>query len=191
MYIEPTTRFKKSTSPNFLRNRGSKNYFLWDPPIVMSLIGYTDKAMFEFFKEERCLFIEGSILSSEAVVLYRTEVTWVELMKPWLKCALNAECISPKGAVFSGCFEIRHPRTTGCHRYDMSAASIILNRGVQYTIEREKMVSLRLTYSSDEEIKYFPEQPWTYRQIILLILTPVALIIMYKQLFRRRRLCRL
>ncbi|CAL1536647.1 unnamed protein product [Lymnaea stagnalis] len=190
-YVEPTTRFKNPSSANFLRMRGSKNYFLWDSPIFKSLIAYTDKEMFEYFGESRCAFRESSLLLPEALALYRTEATWNKLMKPWLKCALNENCISPKNAVYSGCFEMRHPHTTGCHRYDMSALSIILNRGVQYTVGTEKMVSFRITYTDAEEVPYFSEQPWTNQQICVLICTPIIVLVFYKYFCKRRRLCRI
>lgn len=188
LYIEPTTRFKSSSSPNYLRMRGSKNYFVWDPIAYTSLIAYTDKGMFDYFNENRCAFLECSLVTSEAIAVYRTEVAWTELMRPWLLCALNVNCISPKYAKYSGCFEIRHPRTTGCHRYDMSALSVILNRGVQYTIDSEKMMSFRLTYSDPVDVTYFPEQPWTYTYLFLL-LAPVLFVVIYKYFFKRRRLC--
>ncbi|XP_055863565.1 uncharacterized protein LOC106071276 [Biomphalaria glabrata] len=190
VYIEATTRFKTDLSLNFLKRRGSKGYFLWDLPIYTSLVSYTATGMFEFLDEQRCTFLDTSILSSEAIVLYRTEKTWRELMKPWLKCALNEDCIAPQYATYSGCFELRHPHTTGCHRYDMSALSIILNRGVQYTVRSGKMISFRLTYKDETITLYFPEQPWTYAEICLLILSPFLLFILYKFLFKRRR-CKL
>lgn len=190
MYMEPMTRFKTGNSPNHLRIRGTKNYFLWDSIKFVSLIAYTEAGMFSYFNESRCAFMDSSLLNSEAMVFFRTKTTWDELMKPWLKCALTPECISPPYSRYSGCIELREPKTTGCHRFDMSALSIILNRGVQYTIDRENMVSFRLTYSEAANVHFFPEQPWTYTHIFLLIVAPFVLIFLvkkYKYLCRRRR----
>ncbi|RUS70206.1 hypothetical protein EGW08_022032 [Elysia chlorotica] len=188
MYIEPTTRFKSPSSPNYLRLRGSRNYFLWDPLVFQPVVAYTEKDMFEFFQEKRCTFKDCSMLTAEAIALYRTEATWTEIMRPWLKCALNVDCIAPKYAMYSKCFHMRQPRTTGCHRYDMSALSIIINRAVQYTIDSEKMVSFRLTYTEETEKFSFPEQPWTYNQILMLVMTPVLLVMLYKFCRQRKNL---
>lgn len=190
LYVDPTTRFKSPSSLNYLLMRGLKNYFLWDPIIYTSLVAYTDRGMFEYFNESRCTFKDCSLLSSEAIAVYRTEASWAELMKPWLVCALNKECIAPPYARYSGCIEIRHPRTTGCHRYDMSALSIILNRAVQYTIDSQQMVSARLTYTDIEEVTYFPEQPWTYTELFLLSLTPLSVVIVYRLFCKQKRRCR-
>ncbi|GFN90458.1 hypothetical protein PoB_001696400 [Plakobranchus ocellatus] len=189
MYIEPTTRFKNPNSPNYLRLRGSRSYFLWDPLIFTPVVAYTEKDMFDYFQEKRCTFSDCSMLTAEAIALYRTEETWHELMKPWLKCALNRDCIAPKYAMYSRCFHMRQPRTTGCHRYDMSALSIIVNRAVQYTIDSEKMVSFRLTYTEEIEKTSFPEQPWTYSQILMLVLAPVLIVLAYKYLRKRKSFC--
>ncbi|XP_005101163.1 uncharacterized protein LOC101846889 [Aplysia californica] len=187
MYVEPTTRFKNPSSPNYLRMRGSRSYFVWDHVLFTSLVAYSDRDMFTFVNENRCTFKECSLLSPEAIVLYRTETTWNELMKPWLKCALNEDCISPQHARYSGCFDIRRPRTTGCHRYDMSALTMVLNRASQYTIGTERMVSFRLTYTDDTEVSLFPEQPWSYKQIVFLVLAPVLLVLIYKFGYKKRR----
>ena len=190
-YVEPTTRFKNPNAANFLRMRGTKSFFLWDYPKFTSLVAYTDPDMFAFMGEKRCSFTDCSLLSPEAMVLYRTEDVWTELLKPWLKCALNKDCISPPAARHSGCFEIRNPRTTGCHRYDMSALSILLNRLHQYTIGTEKMVSFRLTYTDDTEVAAFAQQPWTYSQLMMLVASPVLLYLVWRYWTRRRRASRL
>ncbi|CAG5118455.1 unnamed protein product [Candidula unifasciata] len=191
LYVEPTTRLKSPNSLNYLRMRGLKSYFVWDPLTFTSLVAYTDPDMFEYFNESRCAFKDCSLISSEAVAVYRTEATWVELMRPWLVCALNEQCIAPTNARYSGCIEIRHPHTTGCHRYDMSALSIILNRAVQYTIDSEQMVSFRLTYTDLEEVTYFPEQPWAHTQLFLLLVTPLLFVLVHKMFCKKRRTCRL
>ena len=188
MYLEPTTRFKSPSSPNYLRLRGSRSYFLWDPLVFQPVVAYTEKDTFDYLQEKRCTFRDCSIITAEAIALYRTQTTWIELMKPWLKCALNADCIAPKYAMYSKCFHMRQPRTTGCHRYDMSALSIIINRAVQYTIDSEKMVSFRLTYTDEAEKETFPEQPWTYNEILMIVMVPVLILMAYKLMRHRRKL---
>jgi hypothetical protein len=52
------------------------------------------------------------------------------LLRPWLECALDPECLAPPGAQADGCDLTRRPRYryAGCHRYDASAFNVILGQ---------------------------------------------------------------
>lgn len=118
--------------------------------------------------------------SVQLLVLYRTNVTWDTIMKPWLKCALNLECIAPKWSRIDGCLDIRRPKTTGCHRYDISVLSILMNRGLRYTTLERRNVPPRLVYREDEEIEVFLEQPWTNLQLCFLAAIPVFCFVLFR-----------
>lgn len=122
---------------------------------------------------------------AQIMVFYNTNMTWHQVMKPWLKCALTADCISPGWSRLDGCLHIRRPKTTGCHRYDMSALSIILNRALQMTstANTNRYIPPRLTYFSDDEPSLFLEQPWTYTQLMVLMAIPGLFVAL---LFRRQ-----
>ena len=118
-------------------------------------------------------------------------------MKPWLTCALAEECIAPPKSRFSGCFESRAPKTTGCHRYDQSALSILMDRMFQFSSKSEKYTVPKIGRPQDEYLSYFPEQPWTYTEMFFVSLVPLmclgGLVYMYvrrlnlsKAAFRRR-----
>lgn len=57
-------------------------------------------------------------------------VCFVQIMLPWVKCALLEDCINPTGAQNVGCNFMRKPlfKYSGCHYYDMSALNVILGR---------------------------------------------------------------
>ncbi|KAK6177591.1 hypothetical protein SNE40_015662 [Patella caerulea] len=185
LYIEPTTRFKSSNSLELFRKRGTRHFYLWDEETFSSVVGYTDKGMFDFLEEKRCEFVDTGLISTEIMVFYKTNITWNSILRPWLACAFNQNCIAPQGARSDYCFHIRHPRTTGCHMFDQSAISIITNRVFQITADRKKMIPPRITYYSAQEETYFQDQPWTNRQIIAIICSPIIVYIIYRQ--RRRR----
>ena len=123
----------------------------------------------------------------QVLVFYRTNTTWHQVMKPWLKCAFTVDCISPRWSRLDGCLHVRRPKTTGCHRYDMSALSIILNRGLQMTstANTNRYIPPRLTYFSDDEPALFIEQPWTYTQLMILMGIPCLFVVLLlrRQLF--------
>ena len=71
--------------------------------------------------------LEGGFL------VWANSVMQEKFIDPWLDCALHEECISPKGAKRLSCppppFTKNHDgHYVGCHRYDQSAAILILTR---------------------------------------------------------------
>ncbi|ESO83692.1 hypothetical protein LOTGIDRAFT_236521 [Lottia gigantea] len=167
--IEPTTRFKQPPMFSILRRPGNRQFYLWDEP-ERSVIGYTFPPMFRYFEEQRCIFKDSHMISTEIMVFYKSESTWHHLVKPWVICALNENCIAPEGARSNYCFHIRHPRTTGCHSFDQSALSIIANRAFQLTTDRNKNIPPRITFHNDEEEEYFEKQPAHYLRYFLIII---------------------
>ncbi|KAK7476785.1 hypothetical protein BaRGS_00031946 [Batillaria attramentaria] len=189
-YVEPTTRFKSSNSLNFLRSRGKNHYMLWDTGAFTSVVGYTHKSTFLYLNETRCTYLEAGMIDSQVLVLYKTNTTWHTVMKPWLKCALMPDCIAPRWSRLDGCLHFRRPRTTGCHRFDMSVLSIIVNRGSQLTAQQKRNIPPRLTYVSEDTPHLFPEQPWTYTQLLMLLSIPAAFCVLVRQTLLKKLLTR-
>lgn len=188
VYADVTTRFKSANSLKFVRTRGQNHMFVWDTPTFMSQVAYTSKLMFNYFNESRCLYSDAALIDSQLLVFFRTSVTWNDVMKPWLKCALNVNCISPSWSRYSSCLHFRQPRTTGCHHFDLSALGIIVNRGHQMTLttDPKRYTPPRLTYFRDDEPALFLEQPWTTNQLLMLCVFPVLLLALTirKHIFR-------
>ncbi|XP_046577938.1 uncharacterized protein LOC124285707 [Haliotis rubra] len=180
MYMEPTARFKGPDSLKVIRNRGWRDFMVWDLQIHVDVVAYTDPEMFRYLGEDRCAFKETGMIDTDIMVLFRSKRTWELMMKPWLKCAFSADCIAPSGSRHDVCFHIRKPKTTGCHRYEQSALSIVLNRALQVSIKRDRYIPPRMTYHTEEEVVVFPEQPWTNTQLYILFGIPVGLLICFK-----------
>ncbi|XP_062614084.1 uncharacterized protein LOC134275805 [Saccostrea cucullata] len=192
MWIDPSVKFKEARDLGMLRFRGSHDFFLWEEEIFNSIVAYTHPQMFEFLGEKRCTFAEYGMMDTSSIVLYRTNMTWIGIMKPWLKCALNANCLSPRGAKNSECFHWERPKMTGCHWFVQSAFSIVVNRVFQFSSHIDKLSIPRFTTKEDVEIIYhFPEQPWTYSEIVFVLILPVmvcgALFYMYQRRTRAQR----
>ncbi|KAJ8319776.1 hypothetical protein KUTeg_001363 [Tegillarca granosa] len=172
-YLDPAARLKNVNDLNMLKYRGSHNFFLWEHPVYTSVIAYTNPKMFEYLGEKRCPYMDSGMMDIRTMVLYRTNMTWHSIMKPLLKCSLDQNCISPSGARRTECFHFKRPKTTGCHWYDQSAFSIIMNRVYQFTQHLDKFSIPRLTTYDLELVYYFPIQPWTYTEILLVITMPL------------------
>lgn len=187
LWMNPDMLFTQASDLKQLIYRGSRDFFLWQPKHFIGTVAYTDMKMFEYLKEPRCCYMESALIDISTMVFYRTNITWSVIMKPWLKCALNSACIAPPKSRYSGCFEMRSPKTTGCHRYDQSALSIILDRVYQISFKSEKYIVPRISRQQEEHLEYFPEQPWTYTEMFFVSAVPLTCVGGLVFLFWRRK----
>ncbi|KAK3104897.1 hypothetical protein FSP39_012838 [Pinctada imbricata] len=173
IWLEPSSVLKNVNDLQMLKYRGNRHFFLWEEPAYEAITAYTHPKMFDYLGEKRCSFKDLGMLDIRNLVLYRTNETWFSIMKPWLKCALNRDCIAPKGARGTECFHYMKPKMTGCHWYDQSIFSIIMNRAYQFNHHQDQFSVPRLISLEQEEIfYYFPEQPWSYPELLLCFTLP-------------------
>ena len=120
------------------------------------------------------------------MVFYKTNVTWNEIMKPWLKCAFNLDCIAPNRSRANGCLKYRHPKPTGCHRYDVSALTIILNRRQQLTVGPTAYRSSppRLAYPVERRRSSNYLGASLYVIFTLLVLVSLVLLVLRRKLYK-------
>ena len=94
--------------------------------------------MFTYFDVKPDKYYFHRAAKTDHLLLFNTERVRLQIMLPWVKCALVEECISPTGSQNSGgyCYE-KKPRFlyTGCHHYEQSALNIILGKvfGYEFT----------------------------------------------------------
>lgn len=176
-WIDPSASIKNVHDLKMLKYRGARNFFLWEYPIFTAINAYTSPQMFKYLNEKRCTFVDLGMMDTNAIVLYRTKETWYGIMKPWLKCALTKDCISPAGARRTECFHYKRPKSTGCHWYEQSIFSILINRVFQFTYNMDKFTVPRIAqYDYTETVYYFPEQPWTYTEMLLVVTLPCIVV---------------
>ncbi|KAL8574867.1 hypothetical protein ACOMHN_044889 [Nucella lapillus] len=88
----------------------------------------THPKMFDFFKTRQELYYFHRAVETSHMVIYNSPSVKLQVMLPWVKCALLEDCINPTGAQSVGCNFMRKPlfKYSGCHYYDMSALNVIL-----------------------------------------------------------------
>lgn len=86
--------------------------------------------MFKYLDAEATQFYFVHMLDTTRFVIYNTVEIHNQLMFNWVKCALTEECVAPPGSKYNGCDLDRRPQFlySGCHRYEMSAFSILVAR---------------------------------------------------------------
>lgn len=187
LWLSPSARLSRASDLNQLKYRGERDFFVWQPVEYIGLVAYTNPKTFEYLKEPRCCYTDSGLIDMTALVFYRTNSTWTDIMKPWLKCALNVECIAPPRSRYDGCFHMRKPKTTGCHRYDVSALTIIMERMYQFNVKTEKYVIPRIARNSEQYIEYFPEQPWTFTELFFVTIMPFTCLGGLFYIYKRRQ----
>ncbi|CAC5382271.1 unnamed protein product [Mytilus coruscus] len=187
MWIDPSASINNVQELNQFKYRAERSFFLYEYPIFTAINAYTNPKMFKHLNEKRCTFVDLGMMDTRVMVLYRTKQTWYGIMKPWLKCALTKDCIAPDGARRTECFHYKRPKSTGCHWYEQSIFSIIINRVFQFTYNSDKFKAPHAVHFDDTElVYYFPEQPWTYTQIFLIFTLPPMVLVTLWYLKKRR-----
>lgn len=76
-------------------------------------------------------------------------------MLPWVKCALDYDCLTPIGAQTHGCSFLHKPKYiyAGCHKYDISPFNVLAGLMFNFTSP----------YITGKSIFYI-EQPWEVEQ---------------------------
>lgn len=128
IWIETPNVFVSNNIEKYL-NKSKKNGILtW--PKNMPITQMSHPSMFKYFNKKPADFNFIHMLDTTQLILFNNQKVHQKLMLPWVKCALKEECIAPKGSKFNGCDFTRRPTFlySGCHRYEMSAFSIITSQ---------------------------------------------------------------
>lgn len=90
---------------------------------------FTDERMFSWFNEQSAYFEEIYTVEANLLIFNRNNFLTSLIMKSWVSCALERDCIAPTGAHiyggpsnwWNGC----GPTSCGCHRFDQAALAIV------------------------------------------------------------------
>ena len=125
IWIEPPNVFTSSKIEQFMNRSKQVGLLTW--PLSRSVTQLTHPSMFKYFNVKANDFYFIHMIDTSKFILYNNERVHTHVMLPWVKCALRRNCIAPKGAKYHGCDFSKRPRFlySGCHRYEMSAFSII------------------------------------------------------------------
>lgn len=125
IWVEPPNVFISNNIEKYLNKSKTTGLLAW--PLEEPVTQLTHPSMFKFFSAKPNDFYFVHMLDTSQLIIYNNWHIHSNLMLPWVKCALKADCIAPLGSQFSGCEFTRQPAFlySGCHRYEMSAFSII------------------------------------------------------------------
>jgi len=90
--------------------------------------------MFAHFGMKPSNYYFQHMVRGSHLVVYNIDRVHSHIMRPWVRCVLEAGCVSPAGADSGSCVQ-RRPRYlySGCHSYAESALNIVL--GLAFNFE--------------------------------------------------------
>lgn len=113
-YVDSSIRFHSGDlSPivNSLKKTSMLTQF-----IGLDLVCYTNPRMFEWFGETKASYEQFYTIEANILLFHKNFLTLL-IMKAWVTCAFDSDCIAPPGSSVAGC--------CGCHRYDQDAITIV------------------------------------------------------------------
>jgi hypothetical protein len=114
IYIDSSIRFHSNELQplvNTLRDVGLLTQY-----IGLKLNCYTNPKQFEWFGETAKSYQDFYTIEANILFFHRNFITTL-MMKAWVTCALDVNCIAPPGSSIGGC--------CGCHRYDQDALTVV------------------------------------------------------------------
>lgn len=134
LWMDTSVYFEKGNISELLTRVKNNEIFPWT---IMDIAGHstfaaTTKGMIDFLNCSNEILYDMQ-LSANFMLIYRTEKIIRNVLKWWVLCALEKECMAPKGAELYCSFAKDRFKTYGkCHRYDQSAINILLAKGTEF-----------------------------------------------------------
>lgn len=102
--------------------------------IVLFIAGYytifaaTNPRLWDYIVTKPERLKEVGMKGANSMLLYNTETIYKHILHWWILCALDEQCISPKGSstICEGRQDVLNVRLGKCHRYDQSAINTLL-----------------------------------------------------------------
>lgn len=124
IYIDTTVRFH-SNQVDSITDSIKKIGTLFNYKNV-KLNCYSNEKIFDWFNEKPETFNSMNLIKTNVLAFHRNFLTSL-ILKAWVTCALDENCISPPGSSPNGGFlsSLLGCKHCGCHRYDENAITII------------------------------------------------------------------
>jgi hypothetical protein len=140
LWMDSSTYWVKSNISEILNWTRNGELFPWSlligeplPWSGHSTFAVTDPGMINFFNCSKEILYDTQ-LGSGFMLVYRTPEIVRNVLKWWVLCALETECMGPKGAQLRCQFSNtdRFKTYAKCHRYDQSAINILLAKATGF-----------------------------------------------------------
>ena len=152
-WCDSLTRFKTAEIFTTLNQAERVGVVAW--PITYPTSTLTHYGTFRYFNTSNTYYYFHRMVEADALVLYNTKTVHENVMLPWVKCALDLDCVAPRGSQFRGCNFTIKPKYlyAGCHRYDTSALNVILGDAYKFETPYIAIMDMFDMGTSNNELK--------------------------------------
>lgn len=129
-WLDTSVRFKKAELVpvlDFVEKEGLLFSVNFDPNNALAITKQTSMKTFEYLREDPCKFRSFSETSATSFIMKFTKKVDI-LVKAWVTCALNKDCIAPDEADNKINCNLTDTSDGRCHRFDQSVLSILIRR---------------------------------------------------------------
>lgn len=123
--------------------------------IPFNLTCFTDYRMFEWFLDKAPTYSNVYTLEANFIMIKKSFLTSL-IMKAWVLCALDRDCIAPPGShIYGGITNWIYgcnSLSCGCHRFDQDALTIVASYFYGFPTNKEKYPAIALT---SQELYFF------------------------------------
>ena len=126
IYIDTTIRFRSNLISDILLVSEQLGMVTNDYKNSLDLVCYSNKKIFKWFETLEDLYNRIKLVKTNFLVFHRNFLSTL-VLKAWVTCALEKECIAPEGSSYDGGFitSVLGCKSCGCHRFDQNALTII------------------------------------------------------------------
>ncbi|CAF1020303.1 unnamed protein product, partial [Brachionus calyciflorus] len=148
-YMDTSIKLKSNQIGNLIERTNS--YGISTRYLDLKLSCFTDSRMFEWFGETSKQYSDIQTLEANLIVLKKNFLTSL-IMKAWVTCAFDENCIAPKGSSIYGGLKnwFKGCHACGCHRFDQDAFTIVNTFFYNFTSQKRPVIAL-----TDEEMLFF------------------------------------
>ena len=160
-YMDTSIKFKSNKIEEAIAR--AQKYGIATRYLDLKLPCFTDRRMFEWFGESEKQYSQVQSLEANLIIINKNFLTSL-MMKAWVTCALDENCIAPKGSHIYGSYWnwFKGCHICGCHRFDQDAFTIISTYFYKFLNHKPPVISL-----TEWEMNFFNLTRRTVKQYII------------------------
>ena len=126
IWINPTLRVTSSKLSQIVHDTEESGVMLIGQTVAHTTFAVTHPSMYKYIPTDKTQLYKSPHIEMNALVIHNTINIQENFMKILTACAIEENCLSPKGSKWDCDFDFSGKLYANCHRYDESAVNIIL-----------------------------------------------------------------
>ncbi|KAK3095034.1 hypothetical protein FSP39_009421 [Pinctada imbricata] len=126
IWINPDVRVTSSKLKQVMHETEESGVMLIGQSVAHTTYAVTHPKMYKFIRTNKNKLYQAPHIQMMGLIIHSTQTVHKNFMKILTACAIEKDCMSPKGSKWDCDFDFTGKLYAYCHRYDESAINIIL-----------------------------------------------------------------